>query len=479
MAGFPWDVFSANTLRPMIADILRSGGYSPSDRLNRESSITLLQNIEKHGRMSVLSSQDLNIYPCTVEAALKDTFDAPAKPNASVSAKRKHAEEEDKADPNDAASSSQPVRKRGRLSKQHAEEDNNNEADTSISVSRRRTRGGNAAETVSAPAAPSRSRGRNSDAAAPKSKPAEGLLTRRQVAAQTRGTAPPTRAGKPAAARAPRKAAPAKKKAAPEAVGALFDGVEIVTRPRSYGGKGKGKEREADGEEGDVGSDADAEGDEVDVEEPGTGTTTSTLENSNKENDVSLTELANADTDVDAESESAPFPAFEAQIGSPPPQITVDIIEATRPKGEDMLLPGVPEIGSPVPQIAIEPTDDQIEEARLNHDAMSIEVGSPAPEITIEPMAEDDGEEIEFEPADEVAVQIEGIGNGHIEEGGFLHARPRIAIPRAGTPLNPEYSIEVHSPGSAQHDSDDEMWVINGINGSRLQALDGGLGALD
>jgi hypothetical protein len=54
-----------------------------------------------------------------------------------------------------------------------------------------------------------------------------------------------------------------------------------------------------------------------------------------------------------------------------------------------------------------------------------------------------------------------------------------VAIPRAGTPLNPEYSIEVHSPGSAQHDSDDEMWVINGINGSRLQALDGGLGALD
>jgi hypothetical protein len=43
-------------------------------------------------------------------------------------------------------------------------------------------------------------------------------------------------------------------------------------------------------------------------------------------------------------------------------------------------------------------------------------------------MAEDDGEEIEFEPADEVAVQIEGIGNGHIEEGGFLHARPRIGM---------------------------------------------------
>jgi len=157
------------------------------------------------------------------------------------------------------------------------------------------------------------------------------------------------------------------------------------------------------------------------------------LKNSNKENEGMLFEIANAETDVDAEGE--------------------EIIPAE-------------EIGSPAPQITVEPTDDQIEEAR-NHD-VAIEIGSPAPEITIEPMADDGG----IDPIEE---------NGHSETGGLLRPRPRIDTRAGSVELNPEYSIEVYSPTSAQHDSDDEMWVAGGINGNSegLQAAGGGLERLD
>ncbi|KAF8147760.1 hypothetical protein K438DRAFT_1779860 [Mycena galopus ATCC 62051] len=463
--GFPWTVFSANTLRPMVADIFRSGGR-PCTQLKKEASINLLQNIEKHG----------------LEAALKEIIgDAP---NENAGKKRKQPEEEEAG--SNAEPSSEPLRKRGRPRKVPLEPRN------AIS------------ETVSAPAATSRSRGRYAPTVE------EGLLTRRQ-AARTRGDNVP-------APRSPRKAAPAKKTPAqaggsrsgarssnnikPKSTGKkffkldageddnnesishakpnstgkqLFDGVEISRRPNSYVGKGKGKERETRDDEAEW-SDVDAEGEDVEVEEPETAS--SILENSNKENEESPIKVADADVDTEGE---APLPEVR-EIGSPAPEITIDHIEAARPKGQDALIPDVPEIGSPAPQIAIEPTDDQIEEARLNHDVMSVDIGSPAPEITIEPMAEDDGEEIQFEAETEVTVQtVQFEGNGHTEAGGFLdtRVRPRLEIQRAGTPLNPEYNIEVFSPGSAQHDSDDEMWVASGINGSGLQAAGGGLGALD
>ncbi|KAF7361373.1 hypothetical protein MSAN_01170100 [Mycena sanguinolenta] len=606
--GFPWTVFSANTLRPMVSDIVRFGGYPSSQyRLNKEESLTLLENIEKHG----------------LEVALKELKPAIDGPAAKTSiGKRKHPEEEEASDLDIGESISRPLRKRGRPQK--ASQSNDNAI----------------LETVSAPAA-TRSR-RNPDVG-----PGEGLTTRRQAAQAQAEKVPATRSSKPLA-QAPRKTAPAAKKtqprgnkrtvshtnAKPTSTGKkFFDGVEIMKRPQSQVGKGKGKEREMrdDQAELDACSDTDAEGevevdDKMEVEE----TASSILENSNKEN-ISLTDIANADTDVDAEGEEVllpqgdevplpggqevsipdgqevsipdgqevpisdgqevsipdgqevsipdgqevsipdgqevsipdgqevsipdgqevsipdgqevsipdgqevsisdgqevslldgqgvprpdgeevPLPDGEEvslhesealeigspapemaideillresevrEIGSPAPEITVDGIEAARPKGQDALIPDVPEIGSPAPQIAIEPTDDQIEEARLNHDVMAFDIGSPAPEISIEPMAEDDGEEIQFEPMDGVTVvQVEG--NGHTEEGGFLHARPRprLEIQRAGTPLNPEYSIEVFSPGSVQHDSDDEMWVTRGINGTSLQAAGGGLNALD
>ncbi|KAF7328567.1 hypothetical protein MVEN_02544700 [Mycena venus] len=294
-------------------------------------------------------------------------------------------------------------------------------------------------------------------------------------------------------------------KAKPESK-ALFDGVELIKRPHSYVGKGKGKERATTDfgvDDADLGSDVDADGEEVEVDGTMEPDVASGLQNSNQENEVTLTEIANADTDVDAEGEDIALPDLEVslpesgspapgednplpdlevslpEIGSPAPQITldrpdrqdvflpgvprigspalqitVDHVEAARPKGEDALLPD--EIGSPAPQIAIEMTDDQVEEARLNHhDVMSPEIGSPAPEITIEPMAEDEEDDIQFEPADADTVPFEG--NGYSEENGLFRARPRLDIPRAGTPLNPEYSIEVYSPGSVQHDSDDEI----------------------
>ncbi|KAJ7912526.1 hypothetical protein B0H13DRAFT_2007081 [Mycena leptocephala] len=362
--GFPWGVFSANTLRPMMSDILRSDGHTAGPHLNKETSITLLQNIEKHG----------------LDAALKDLraekiLDAPP------SAKRKHRD----------------------------------------------------AQSVSAPAAP-RTRARNPDAK-------EGLLTRRQ-AAQSRGdNISPTRSWKPAARKLKND------DVKPKSTGQVFDGVEIERETE-----------EPESDEVEAGSDVDAEGEVVDdAIELETGT--SSLENSNKENDVTLTELANADTDNDADGEDVPHPE---DIGSPTPEITVEHTEppqfAVEPSDieEARLNPDVPEIGSPAPQITVEPTDDQIEEARLNHDA-SLDIGSPAPEITIEPLADDgDDEQIQFEFEAE---------NGYSEE-------------RAGTPLNPEYSIEVFSPTSVQHDSDDEMWVIKGINGNskacKRQAGDSG-----
>ncbi|KAJ7021474.1 hypothetical protein C8F04DRAFT_1140930 [Mycena alexandri] len=425
MVGFPWGVFSANTLRPMVSDILRAGGQRQQPALNKEQSLKLLQNIEKHG----------------LDAALKDL--KPGTNAASVSAPVPNAKRKLRAEPEADADAdvdadgeaSEPARKktgRGRAAKQAAE------------------------TALSAPPAP-RTRGRDSDAG-------EGrLLTRHQAAQAARGeNLPPARSWKPAA-RSARKASQSKKAGGsatvnssasaekPKSKGPIFDGVEIMKRPRSYAGKGKGREvAEPVGDEDAVGSDEDAEGEIVD---DAIELETSSLENSNKENEVSLLEIANMETDpemddvdADADADNDALVPDEIEIGSPAPQI-----------------------GSPAPQITVEPTDDQIEEARLNHD-ISIDIGSPAPEITIEPMA-DDGEEDE--------VQFEENGNGVAAFGAGL-LLPRIDTGRAGTPLNPEYSIEVFSPTSAQHDSDDEMWVSSGINGSSEGSpAGGGLAALD
>ncbi|KAF7328909.1 acidPPc domain-containing protein [Mycena venus] len=439
--GFPWGVFSANTLRPMISDVLRSGGH-PNLRLNKEDSLSLLQNIEKHG----------------LEAALKEAVNASTA--SAGSTKRKHEEEELTDADIGVASSSEPLRKRGRPRR------------ASLGPSA----GVNNWETVSAPAATSRLRARNADAGPPKL--GDGLLTRRQAALargernpSTRSTAHADEVGGSISAPRPRGRPP---KAKPKSK-TIFDAVELVKWPHSYVGKGKGKERATTegGVDEEVGSDLDAEGEEVEVDGAMEPDTASSLQNSNKENEVTLTEIANADTDVDADGEDVHLPEPEVplqDIGSPAPQITLD-----RPNGEDVSLPGVPRIESPAPQITV----DHVEAARpKGEDALlPDDIGSPAPEITIEPMAEDDGEEIQFEPGDEVTVQFEG--NGYSEENGHLRARPRLDIPRAGTPLNPEYSIEVYSPGSVQHDSDDEMWVINGINGSSLRPEGGGLGPLE
>ncbi|KAJ7764842.1 hypothetical protein B0H16DRAFT_1525908 [Mycena metata] len=408
--GFPWGVFSANTLRPMVADIMRNGGQ-PNPILNKEQSLELLQNIEKHG----------------LDAALKDlksgtnatSVSAPA-PNA----KRKlRGQPEADSDADVEGETSEPAPKkrgRGRLPKQPTD------------------------LAVSAPPAP---RARDSEMG-------EGrLLTRRQTAQAARdGNLPPARS------RPARKASQSKKASGsaagnssasvlkPKSKGQIFDAVEIVKRPRSYVGKGKGREEaEPVGDEDDaVGSDEDAEGEVVDdpVE-----LETSSLENSNKENEISLLEIAKMETDPEMD----------------------DIADADA--DHDALVPDEIEIGSPAPQITVEPTDDQIEEARLNHD-ISIDIGSPAPEITIEPMA-DDGDEVQFEENGNEN------GNGVAAFGPGL-LLPRIDTGRAGTPLNPEYSIEVFSPMSAQHDSDDEMWVSSGINGSSEGSrAGGGLAALD
>ncbi|KAJ6558125.1 hypothetical protein B0H19DRAFT_1150011 [Mycena capillaripes] len=488
-AEFPWTVFSANTLRPMMADVMRYGGFK-GVTFNKEESISLLQKIEKHGLDAALKELG-------DETGAEADVDAPAVSGSSVKRKRKQeAETNGDADisvsaPVPSTSAKTRTRTTASVKRRHGEEpaDADNGA-VSSEPARKRGRGPGrprkvplepGAEVVSSASA-SRTRGRNSDLG-------EGLLTRRHAAEARGENIPSTRSSRPArktskkdggsSVSAP--AAASKPLSKPKSKGQVFDGVEIVKRPQSY--VGKGKERETIDAVGDgvehEGSDVDAEGELVDdAMEPQTGTS----ENSNKENEITITEVANEDTDIDAEGE-VPFPDG---IGSPAPQkatlptdgvghlnhdVTIDI-GSPPPEvinGQDLLLPE--HIGSPAPQITVEPTDDQIEEARLNHD-ISIDIGSPAPEITIEPLADDgddDGDEIQFE------------GNGFSEEGGLLHPRLRLDIARAGTPLNPEYSIEVYSPGSAQHDSDDEMWVIRGINGNSegLRAAGGGLDALD
>ncbi|KAJ7675462.1 hypothetical protein B0H17DRAFT_1080869, partial [Mycena rosella] len=355
-----------------------------------------------------------------LEKVQKDGLDAalkdvPVHANASAStSKRKHeAPAED-----EPAAPAEPARKRGRGKVSSAPD----------------------AEGAQSVSAPPRTRGRTSDPGH------QGLLTRRQ-AAQARGdNVPPTRSWK-ASARAPRKvaqkasgSASAPLPAKPKSKGQVFDGVVLVKRAAAYSRKGKAREQAQDEPEEQQergGSDEDAEGEiiedgmEMEMEN-------SSLENSNKENDPTFLEIANADTDG------------------------TDGTDGEADAEGDNIVPAE-EIGSPAPQITIEPTDDQIEDAR-NHD-VSIEIGSPAPEITIEPMADDgagDGDDIEFET------------NG--DSGGGL-LRPRINTHfRAGS-LNPEYSIEVFSPTSEQHDSDDEMWVAAGVNGVR--AAGGGLGPLD
>ncbi|KAJ7119600.1 hypothetical protein C8R44DRAFT_982292 [Mycena epipterygia] len=426
-SGFPWNVFSANTLRPMMVDVLRSAGRS-NMRLNKEESIALLQKIEKHG----------------LEAAFRDY---PAGTNASASSsKRKHEEPNEE----EREASSEPTRKRGRPRK------------------------GLGPATASAPVtSASRTRGRISDPG-PALDAGQGLLTRRQ-AAQARGeNVPPTRSWK-SATRSPRKSAQKASEAAdasasappkPKSKGQVFDAVVIVKRPNSYVGKGKDRETvemaKDEVDEQDGASDADAEGEIV---EDGIEMETSSLENSNKENDMTLLEIANADTDneVDADTGADEDAGAGADADA---------------DAEGDIIP-VEEIGSPAPQITIERTDDQIEEARNND--VTIEIGSPAPEITIP--AEEIGSpapEITIEPMADDGAMEELEENGYSEHGGLL--RPRIDIPRAGS-LNPEYSIEVFSPTSEQHDSDDEMWIAGGINlngnNEGLRVAGGGLGPLD
>ncbi|KAJ7736714.1 hypothetical protein DFH07DRAFT_842548, partial [Mycena maculata] len=277
---FPWTVFSANTLRPMIADILRSGGYT-GIQLNKESSLALLQKIEKQG----------------LKAALEELPSNKVGTSASTSKRKQEVpnEAEAEVDPD----SSEPARKRGRASRKAA----------------------SASAEVPAPSASRTRNSRHSD-------PGEGLLTRRQSAAVRGEKVPPTRSWKPAP-RSPRKLAP---KAArvlrtsvsaplptpkPKSKGRVFDGVELVKvkRPASYVGKGKARETDdtdangVEGEEDDE-CDDDAEGELIDdhiVE-----VDTFSLENSNKglhsflpltlslifspENEQSLFEIANADT---------------------------------------------------------------------------------------------------------------------------------------------------------------------------------------
>ncbi|KAK7028314.1 hypothetical protein R3P38DRAFT_2935332 [Favolaschia claudopus] len=479
--GFPWDVFTANTLRPMMSDVLRAGGYPPSNRLTKEESLELLKNIEKTG----------------LAAALKQIMKTET---SSTKAKRKQPDEEEDesaSQPNGAdvgESSSRPQRKRGRQPRAQQP----NDAETISSASRPQTRNANANANAESISAPPRTRAQTSTTVR------EGMRPRRQASSRPRattGAASSTRSVQPAArprktvAAAPKKnsaggsktvsAPPVSSGAAKPTSQKFFDGIELMKRPPSYVGKGKGKEQEPGA---DADSDVDAEG-EVDVDETvePTAKPVPVDETQHNENEPTLTELANAETDNDAESDDVRITLSQSpKQSSPAPQITVERLEpmdAGLPKDPAVLLTEVEEIGSPAPQISIVATDDQIEAARLNHDVMSVDIGSPAPQITIEPMAEDEPQESMFnEPGNDFTIQFDDENgfNGFAEADGFLRARPPgIEIPRAGTPLNPEYNIEVFSPGSAQHDSDDEMWVANGINGTGLQAAGGGLEAMD
>ncbi|KAJ7641479.1 hypothetical protein FB45DRAFT_900307 [Roridomyces roridus] len=443
---FPWTVFSANTLRPMVAEIMRSGNCA-NPGLNKEASLALLEKIEKHG----------------LDTALKDYAPAKGAASTSTASKRKHAEEPDEDDEDEDGAEPPPKRRGSRASRrrdQEKEEEQEEATDSPRRSSRRRAKADqeedDEEEEVSAPlpkrrGRPPKRRDEDQVAAAPKrrgrppkqstsvsapvrastrsrSRPGPGLQTRRQ-AAQSASARSPVKP-KPASVRSRSGARKAVGASAPLSTGkpkskAIFDGVELVKRPESQRGKDVVL---ANGVNGDVGlSDEDAEGDmdgmEVDA---------SSLENSNKENDRSLLDIANAES-------------------------------GTEP---DIDLPPSEEIGSPAPQINVEPIDDQIEEARNNE--LSFHIGSPAPEITIEPTAEEGGLE----------------ENGHTSADGLL--RPRLEIRAGSVELNPEYTIQVFSPAPSQHGDDEDQWdgEAANVNGSPVlpagsQASGSGMNSLD
>ncbi|KAF7313273.1 acidPPc domain-containing protein [Mycena kentingensis (nom. inval.)] len=225
--------------------------------------------------------------------------------------------------------------------------------------------------------------------------------------------------------------------------------------------RGKRKHNDVEEEDeaavnGDEGDEEDGEGDEEDE---------SSLQASNKENEVSLLELATTRTEddevINRENDISllEIATGRTEEGDDEVHKGVEMPEPEPEKAGPAPEEPEPPIGSPVPANE-QPTDDQIEEARL-HDSSIGAMAAPAendtPEITIEPTA------------DEASGSGSHVAeNGHATDNGDGQGllRPRIITSREGSvPLNPEYSIEVYSPASAVHDSDDENWVAKGVNG--------------
>ncbi|KAF7290595.1 acidPPc domain-containing protein [Mycena indigotica] len=471
--GFPWDILSANTLRPIIADIYRSRGVTVP-HLAKAESLDLIARIEKLGIDKVFKDEEKK----KKNAAEVETV-------SGRRSKRKHVEEEEQeqeqevdeprakrgrpavstANNNISARTrstrgrpeeeaepiSQQKRGRGRPRKQQQSEDEEDadEAEPeeeSISTAPKRGRG-RPPKTISAPSA-SRSRARQSLSRVSTSRkaPAQPRVSARIRAASAspkkrsaslsprkgRRPAQPRVVGRPRAVK-PRPRQRNKSAAAKTRRKLVFDGVELpkFLPAGSLNALVNGNDDDEDMPSVLQTEDEDAIGEDADL---------SSLQNSNKENEASLLEIATARTD---EGEEVPNP-MDIDMGSEP----------DHGDAQDRALEPT-DIDSPMPQEHTVATDDQIEEARLHGSAIGIDLD--APEITIEPIA---GSGVTSMPVEN--GQVPAPANGEASGNGLL--RPTIITAREGSvELNPEYRIEVFSPTSA---IDDEAPGANWVNGT-------------
>ncbi|KAF7293254.1 acidPPc domain-containing protein [Mycena chlorophos] len=471
--GFPWDVFSANTLRSMVSDIYRAHG-GQRKQLNKDESLDLLRKIEKNG----------------LDKAIKNTGESPSKgrktravveeeevaelasPSRATRSKRKHEDAEEE----------QPKPKRGRPTRQAAEaveesisaparrgrstrrkpaqDDDDEELDaeeeeeTTPPSPSRRSRRAPANVSAARSTRSSRSRPRVTTALTSSARPRRNLPkepeTRTSARVRAAAASASTRSsprkksasvsprkqqhhraqravGRPRALAKPpgrRPRALSKPKPKPKAKAKMvFDGVEL-RKFLPAGAKLVNGHVDED-EEMPFASDAD-------IDAPGEVVTedAQSMHNSNKENEASLLEIATAQTDEGEDTANG----MDLDVVSPPADP-----EPEPPVDEE------PKVGSPPPQLPEKPTDDEIEEARLHDSTIGTE--QDAPEITIEPTAED------------AAAAASGSGSAEANGGDGTLLRPTLILAREGSvELNPEYNIEVFSPTSAVGD---ESWIPN------------------
>ncbi|CAK5263631.1 unnamed protein product, partial [Mycena citricolor] len=440
MPKFPWDVFSANTLRPMVADILRQRqGNGPALKLDKQESLQLLQKIESDGLNSALRSLSAQSKE-SKQSTRKRKQEEPPVEEARPSRKRGKQVLE-----SPEPSISAPARMSLRSQKTDAPEPAHSRSlvsSTAISVGRstrrtqiapvhtsapeeaRKTRTWRVLEKASEPfLSPSKRQrvprilsspqpliaSKRTSRAAGRKKSTSAITTSHGMSTVTRGVGRKTKAKVIGTARPPRLSRAARKSVSSKPA-SVFDGVELLRAKRLAGGNEATTADEgnpAGGHDGD--EDRDAEGDvEADVPQ------------ADHQFDASSSEMSNSNKENEAE-----------------PSTLTGIADAETPR-TDLLDDLLVSEGTPAPQIGVPPV-----EAR----DIGLATGSPTPHINVEAMGSEEN-------------QV----HHPMQPGGSNITANLLTIQTQGAratsvDLNPEYSIQVFSPGSVQHNPDEEQWV--------------------